>query len=69
MSVFGFGNMLRGDYAAKSLIPDFAENIRCGGYVLEIEKKLEEISPEFAKTVYAFTDIFTNISEYIKGIL
>ena len=62
---FGYSNIFDEACDATSLMPDFAENIRCVGYVLDIEKKLEEASPEFAEAVNNFTDIIGHIRGYL----
>ena len=67
-SVFGFGNVAGGDFYARSLAPDFAENIRTVDYVFEIEQKIEEKSPEFAAVANEFKDILDKITEYINGL-
>ena len=69
MFAFGLGNIFSNRFETVSLLPDFAENIRCIGYVMEIETKLEEASPEFAEVANSFQDIIAHIREYIGGIL
>ena len=69
MSAFGLGANVSGNNRAQSVIPDFAENIRCVDYVMEIENKLEEASPEFAKVANSFSDVLYKIKEYLGGVL
>ena len=68
-SVFGLVNTFDADFETVSLMPDFAENIRCIGYVLEIEQTLEADIPELGKAVNSFNGVISNIREYIGGIL
>lgn len=68
-SAFGLSNEFFGEFAAKSLIPDFAENIRCISYVQEIVSKLEEVSPEFAQITGGFTGLISKIQEFVGGLL
>jgi len=68
-TVFGFDNTFGADYDATSLMPDFAENIRCIDYVLEIEKCIEEHSPEFASVANGFTDVLDQIKDFLGGTL
>jgi len=66
--MFGLGGVFTVDYCAKSLMPDFAESIRCIRYVLEIEHKMEESSPQYAQVANSFTDFRDKIREFIGGL-
>ena len=66
---FGLKNSFGGGYGSISLLPDFAEDIRCADYAMEIEKRLEEASPEFAKAANSFSEILAHIQGYIGGLL
>ncbi|MCL2057761.1 MAG: hypothetical protein FWH01_01700 [Oscillospiraceae bacterium] len=69
MAEFGYGSVFSGSYAAKSLIPDFAENIRCIGYVIEIESKEHEATQGQAGAGDNFANIIGHIRSYIGGLL
>lgn len=69
MKVFGFSNKLNADFNSKSVLPDFAENIRVISYVTEIIDCLEETSPELAKATGEFSDFLGKIKSKIGGLL
>lgn len=65
-SIFGFNDRFAVNYSARSLAPDFAENIRCFGYALEIERRLEETSPGFAALADSFEEVVAHIRKYLS---
>ena len=69
MPYFGYESGFNVSGGAVSLVPDFAENIRCMRYALEIEKSIEEASPEFAKIAGAFPEVLERIKSFVGGLL
>jgi len=69
MTTFGQDNRFASKFTAESIIADYAENIRRADYVIEIEKKLEESSPEIAGAIASFSDLLERVREYIGSLL
>ena len=67
-AAFGYGNHFGAAYGARSIVPDFAENIRNVRYVREIELKIKEAPTQYVTKAKSFSDVIGHIRKYVGSI-